>query len=200
LNLLALNAYRLGDEGEARRLARKATDLEGRREVQDLVEMLNVDELSENASSNLDSRRWHFILSRACAVTDSLSDDEAHALTRLAARVRDMKDGMADLILQQGDQITFSEVKLSHISRASRGAAVFLYLIDLGGADELIKIRPGVEVETANPASQSRDAGQGPFERVVTNLEGREADLLDALLSKASQPRKVDLTGLRVVR
>ena len=107
---------------------------------------------------------------------------------------------MADLVLEHGELITFSKVKLSGIVRDSRGAVVFLYLIDLGGADELIRARPGCEVGAGDSAIRGLGSGHGVFERVVTNVEGQEADLLDEFFDKPPRPRKIDLTGLRVVR
>lgn len=201
LNLLALNACRLGDEGEAKRLSGIAADIERREEVQELVGLLGPAILSGA------SHRWapssgteRDLIRRVCVLTDSCDAGALHAPARVPARVERIDEGMAVLILHAGQQVFYSQVKLARIKRDAPGAVLVLYLIDLGGTDELVRARPAISADELEPAGSSSQPEPGAFERVVTDVQGSDADLLDRLFGEELPERPIDLTGLRFVQ
>ena len=197
LNLLALNAYRLGDEGEAKRLSKIATDIEGGKDVQELVGLLGSSAITGaghwwTPSSGIERD----LIRRVCALTDSRGAEALHAPARVPARVERVVDGIADLTLHAGQHIFYSELKLALIKRDAPGAVLVLYLIDLDGTDELVRARPAISTDDLE-SLDSADAEPGAFDRVVTDVRGEDADLLDQLLDRELPERSSDLTGLR---
>jgi hypothetical protein len=194
LNLLALNAYRLGDEDEARRLSRAAAGLERCDEVRELVEWLTGFRPSEVPPRWAVSSVERKLIRQICALTDSRAVGARHVPARLPAQVGRVGDGMVDLVLQAGQRVVYSQVKLARIGRETPGAFLVLYVIDLGGADELVRARPAIALD--EPEGRAVP-GPGAFERVVTDARGSDADLLDQLLDEDPPEPSLDLTGLR---
>lgn len=150
------------------------------------------------------SERWlipesaYDLMRSVCSVTDSLTFELHSQPARIPARVRNVSGGMADLVLKAGEHIIFSEAKLSRIGCERPGSAVILYLLDLGGADELVRARPAVTLSREAESSRHSQSDPGAFDRVVTDIDGSDADRLDQLLSSTGSERRIDLTGLRI--
>jgi hypothetical protein len=199
LNLLGLNAHRLGDDAEARRLAKAAKDVEVRQEFQELVRLLATQDRDKSgywrspSPDQVNSLVW-----KICDVTDSQDAQAHHAPTRLAALVESVRSGMADLVVRAGQHILYSEVKLSRIDCHTPGAALVLYLIDLDETDELVRARPAVTFAEPDLASPSMPPHPGAYDRVVTLVDDSDADLIDQILDQDGPERPIDLTGLRV--
>jgi hypothetical protein len=65
---------------------------------------------------------------------------------RMLGAVQAVHDGQADLLMQYGQRILFAESKLATINCSLPGAKVWLYVVDLGGTDELVRARAAVDV------------------------------------------------------
>lgn len=203
LNLLALEAYRTGDATTARRLSGLAAELERRDDVLKLVtELAGV--WATTSREPRPSERWlvpesaYDLLRSVCSATDSLAFEPDSRPARIPAWVGNASGGMADLVLHAGGHIIFSVAKLSVIGCERPGSAVVLYLLDLGGTDELVRARPAVALSRKVESKQKPPPGPGAFDRIVTDIDGKDADLLDQLLGPPRSERRVDLTGLRI--
>lgn len=195
LNLLALNAYRLGDEVEARRLSQAAAELEERDDAHALADWLMTGHTSGMPPRWATSSVERSLIQRMCELTDSRAAGARHAPARLPARVDRVDGGLGDLVLLAGQRIVFSEAKLSRIRRETPGAYLVLYLIDLDGTDELVRARPAIALDEPEGSTA---AAPGAFDRVVTDVEGADADMLDQLLDDDRPEPALDLTGLRL--
>ena len=193
LNLLALNARRVGDAAEAERLIRLAGDLEQDERLSGLLE--HFDELPtvpKIPRSDAAGDDWVRTLVDFCDRTDEIAATAKHSPDHFPARVASVGDGKADLVLKIGQRVFFAEVKLSRIKRDKPGDGVFVYLLDLDGADELVRVRPGFDVLARAPYDPAE-----VFDRSPIRVEGAAAELVESLLREPPRQRDVNLTGLR---
>jgi hypothetical protein len=200
LNLLSLNARRVGDTEEAERLTRLAGEIETDEDLLNFAargaasEIFDSTENREVEWTAPGLREWAAVLASICARTDRIAASAQHSPDRFPARVQKIESGVADLVLAIGQHVIFTEMKLSRIRRSRPGDGVFVYLMDLDGADELIKVRPGVDM----PEQLQYDPNE-VFDRAPVNLIGGDAERVRKYLGKPPKQRDVNLTGLRFV-
>lgn len=203
LNLLALSAHRSGDLQEWARLLDLAVNVERDSRMQELAEAV-VRAPGRGPAPTLSelSGRVRELVAAVCELTDRWQRQLPGEHGRFPAVVERLHGGVADLVLDVGGRCTFSQVKLAGIGRGSVGDAVYLYLVDMGGPDELVRARPAVviagggSVGAAGTTGTTAPVAPGPFERHVTEVTGAPLEALNRLVAFGDRGPLPDLSGL----
>ena len=167
LNLLAADAYRGGRTDRAIDLAARAAAVEQSPEFSRLLRALvlaGVDgpglvpapDLFRSGRRRPEVEELAECVLDVCSRTDVWQEIAPGVHARLLARVDRVGHDGADLSIQSGERVSYAQAKLASIRRDTPGSKVWLYLVDLGGTDELVRARPAVEVKPAGRGQRRR--------------------------------------------
>jgi hypothetical protein len=205
LNLLALDAYRCEVTGLARDLAERAAAVEGTDAFAEVVRAMLLAGLPDPAappprsflSGGHGRRPWLDRLADVCLRTDEWQVETPGLRTRLLAKVKALRSRDADLAIRN-QSVIYDRAKLARIGCDERGAKLWLYWLDLGGADELIRARPAIDIGRSDVPVHR---GRGLYGSRPARLTAAQRAALDAAVASGdARVPAAGLSGLRVVR
>lgn len=195
LNLLAVDAHRSGHAEEAAYLCGRAAEIEADARMAESARLLADSEWHHLPPPSALAGRLAELVTEMCALTDRWHRPSHDRHSPVSAVVKGGVDGFAVLVSpDQSVRIMYSQAKLASINRARPGEQVYLYILDLGGPDEIVRPRPAVRL-LHRPVQRRGLYGPAP----VDATGAAASALRDMLAERQGRPRRqADLTGLRL--
>lgn len=195
LNLLAVDAHRSGRTADAAYLCGRAAEIEADNRMFESVRLLADSEWHHVPPPSELGGRLAELVTDMCALTDRWHRPARDRQNPVSAVVGGGADGF--VVLMSSDQavrILYSQAKLASINRALPGEQVYLYTLDLGGPDEIVRPRPAVRL-LDGPVQR-----RGLYAPAPVNATGAAAKALRDLEAQqqGQPPRRANLTGLRL--